>query len=261
MAAPPIREIRSVQNPSFKQWRNWILDPSSRDCPCLPVEGDKQVRELLTGRRARLLVVSESRRNDWLPQRARSSETVVVPDRLAEKLSPVRHSQGIVAFFDKPEWTWSDLTNSVVYADGLQDPGNLGTIVRTAAATGLFSVVTAPDTVSCFNDKVVRATAGYLFTVPILQHHPLPDLLRRGYALVVADSGHGHDLFSFPFRPPLAVVVGREGGSRLEGHEGATRLRIPMAEGVDSLNAAVAAGLIMYEALRRQLQGETWSAV
>lgn len=212
------------------------------------------MRDLLAVRRARLLIVSESRRREGRPNPQDSEETVVLPDRMVDQLSPVRASQGVVAFFDKPRWNWSDLTPHLVYADGLQDPGNLGTIIRTAAATGLFSLVTASGTVSCFNDKVIRASAGYLFSVPFLQGRPAAELKHRGYRLVVADADHGSDLFSFHFQTPLAIVVGREGGGGPTVPDDAARLRIPMAAGVESLNAAVAAALIMYEVLRRELK-------
>jgi RNA methyltransferase, TrmH family len=253
VSARPSREIRSTQNPSFKRWRRWILDPSNPECPCIPVEGEKQVRGLLAERKALLLIVSESRLPEWPPDRRNSEEVIILPDRMVDQLSPVRSSQGILAFFDKPRWDWSDLTRHLIYADGLQDPGNLGTIIRTAAATGLFSLVTAPKTVSCFNDKVIRASAGYLFSVPFLQGIPAAELERRGYRWVVADADRGSNLFSFEFQTPLALVVGREGGGTLTAPSDAIHVRIPMAAGVESLNAAVAATLIMYEVLRREL--------
>ena len=199
------------------------------------------------------MIISESHRSEWKTDSQKTVETVVLPDRLVDQLSPVKTSQGILAFFDKPEWDWSDMTPHLVYAAGLQDPGNLGTLFRTAAATGLFSLVTAPGTVSCFNDKVVRASAGYLYSVPFLQDRSLEELKRNGYRLVVAEAGHGSDLFSFHFPTPMAIVVGREGGGIPNVPGDAARVRIPMAAGVESLNAAVAAAVIMYEVLRREL--------
>lgn len=253
MEAPPVREIRSARNPSFRKWRRWILDPSDSDCPCLPLEGDKHIRELLAERKARVLIVSESCRNHWQRHMPNAWETVILPDRLVDQLSPVCTSQGVLAFFDKPKWSWPEMTSRVIYADGLQDPGNLGTILRTAAATGLFSLVAAPGTVSCFNDKVVRASAGYLFAVPFLQNREMADLRRRGYRLIVANAEHGIDLYSFEFAPPFAVYVGREGGRASSFPEDAARLRIPMSSGVDSLNAGIASAVIMYEVLRGEL--------
>ena len=257
MASAPAHEIRSSQNPSFKKWRRWVLDPSNPECPSIPLSGDKQVRELLPCPGARLLVVSHSRWDEWRDTAAGFREAAILPDHLLSQLSPVRTAPGVLAFFDKPSWGWDDLTPCVVFADGLQDPGNLGTILRTAAGTGIFSLVTGPETVSCFNDKVVRATAGYLFSVPFLEHRKVEALTVRGYSWVVADPDGGTDLFSFRPRAPLALLVGREGGTRRKGPAEAIRVRIPMAAGIDSLNAGVAASLIMYEVLRRQVEAET----
>ncbi len=229
-----------------------MLDPADPDCPFVPVEGEKQIRELLAARTANLLILSESRRRDWPSQAPNVREMIVLPDRLVDQLSPLRTSQGIVGFFDKPDWGFQDLTRHLVFADGLQDPGNLGTILRTAAASGLFSLVTAPGTVSCFNAKVVRASAGYLFSVPFVEGRKVDELRRRGYTIFVADAAGGSELFSAPLDPPLAVVIGREGGGPSSASKGAMRLRIPMAAGVESLNAAVASAVIMYEVVRRR---------
>jgi RNA methyltransferase, TrmH family len=249
---PRIEHIRSRENPQYKLWCRFLLRPDDPDCPWIPVEGRRQAMEVSRERPPALLLLSREDVPGAAELAGRASRVVVLGDRLLEGASRVRSPQGIIAFFEKPVWTRADLTPFVVFLDRLQDPGNLGAILRTAAATGRFSLVSAPGTVSRFNDKVVRASAGYLFGVPFLEGVPLEDLARLKYRVFVADPGADADYFDEAFEPPLALALGTEGaGIDLPSAVPHRRLRIPMDAGVDSLNVAVAASLLMYEVLRR----------
>ncbi|GAB4251457.1 MAG: hypothetical protein Kow00109_27190 [Acidobacteriota bacterium] len=244
-------EISSLHNPRLKQLRKWSKDPAGPECPWLPVEHEKHVFDLARRRPAALLLVARSR---WsaghLPP---AEEILVVTDRVFGSLSTLVTPQGLVAWFPKPAWRWEDLPGQVLYLEGLQDPGNLGTIVRAAAATG-WGLVTAPGTVSLYNAKVVRASAAYLWKVPFRQHENPEPLAARAYRFLRSDPRAASSLFDVELAPPLAVIIGREGGPAREptGAVSVAGFRIPMAPGVDSLNAAVAAALVMYEAYRRQ---------
>jgi len=244
--------IRSPQNPQFKLWSRWIDNPDLDDCPWLAIEGIKQVREISARTRPQLVVVSEDLPPDLLTAAQTALRKVVVPRRLFDRLSRVRSPQGLLAFFDKPRWSWQDLGPFLVGLDGVQDPGNLGTILRTAAATGIFSVVTTPGTVSLYNDKVVRSASGCLFQVPAMERQELSELAERGYNIWLADPYEGQSLFETTLEPPLAIVLGSEGGglSRQDALAG-KRLRIPMAETVESLNVGISSALIMFEVYRR----------
>ena len=131
----------------------------------------------------------------------------------------------------------------------MQDPGNLGTLLRTAQATGLFSLVTNHGAVSFFNSKVVRASAGALFQVPFLEGVPLLELKQRDYRIIAACTSGQESLFHRQFAPRTAFLVGNEGRGltrkALEMSDDA--LQIPMEAGSDSLNAAVVGSLIMYQ--------------
>ena len=116
-----------------------------------------------------------------------------------------------MAFFKKPSWTSNNLTDRVICLHNLQDPGNLGTIIRTAAALGGFSIVSSPDSVSFYNEKVVRASAGYLFTVPFLTGVDPEDLRKLGYQVWYSFPGQGIPLPEADLSTPLAVVFGSEG--------------------------------------------------
>jgi len=250
MSSRSHRPITGTQNERVKQWRRWLKKPEEPSCPWLPVEGEKQIQELSRQRKLELLLVSDSRSRGNAPPDA--AETVVLVDRLFSSLSNLDTPQGMIGFFRKPTWTWEQLPPRILYLDRLQDPGNLGLILRAAAAAD-FGVVAAPGTVSPFNPKVVRSSSGYLWRVPLLSAVLPTELERRGYQLWVADAGADTVLYEVEFREPFAVVVGREGGpDNALIPAGLPRFRIPMASGVDSLNAAIAASVVMYDVVRRR---------
>lgn len=251
--ARPVSRIESAANPRFREWKRWVADPADVTCPWLPLEGVRQIGGLARHLRIQLLVGSSSALNESRAACERARQVVEVPERLMKSLSGVRAPQGVVAFLDKPRWDWPHLTPWLIYLDGVQDPGNLGTIFRTAAAAGDFSVVTAPGTVSCFNAKVVRASAGYLFEVPFREGVEASGLVENGYRLCVTDPSVGPSLFEAELNPPMAFAFGSEGSGvshstlELTGE----RLRIPMSQGTESLNVSISTALVMYEVRRR----------
>lgn len=232
--------------------------PDREDCPWLAVEGWKTVRDLSERQAPELLIYADSDDPRLPSLLQKSKEAVEVTPDLFRRLSQVQHPQFILAFFSKPRWTWKQISPYVLYLDRLQDPGNFGTLIRTAAATGIFSVVASPGTVSCFNDKVVRASASCLLTSPFLQGVPFDELLKRNFTLWTTATTGGQNLFEADFTSPLAVTIGGEATGIDESIQAAAthRITIPMAAGVDSLNAGVAGSLIMYEVLRKQSQNE-----
>ncbi len=248
----PSAKIESRHNARFKLWREWSRHPERSECPWLPVENRKVAEELATTRPIRTLLCSDPKNPRLAPLLARALETHVVDDKLLGSISPVQSHQGFLAFFDKPGWTWSDLPKRILCLWKLQDPGNLGTILRTAHATRC-GVVCGPGGVSCFNGKVVRASAAALFSTPFLEGGSLREVKARGWRLLGATPDEGESLFDAALEPPLAVVVGNEGtGLEPEALDLADGLvHIPMAAGCESLNAAVAGALILYEMFRR----------
>ena len=186
---------------------------------------------------------------------AGARKSVSLPEKLFSSLSDVESTQGILGFFSKPSWTWSEIRSHVLYLDRLQDPGNLGTLFRTAAATGEFSIITSPGTVSCFKNKVVRSSAGYLFDVSFLEGVPISSLVERKFSLFVAHPREGGSLIEAVFEPPLALILGNEGGGvdLPEINELVKPIHIPMSSQTDSLNVAVSGSILMYEVIRSKL--------
>ncbi len=178
---------------------------------------------------------------------------------LADTVQP----QGIIAVVDPPTWTLDDLGSEpgsvTLVLDAVQDPGNVGTMARTALGLGAGGLVALPGTAELTNSKVVRGSMGSLFRLPAVETS-LEQFLawaadRRVEVWTAAAGGlpfRGGHLGRRSQRPPVALVLGNEGagiGAALD--EAARRkLSIPLAPGVESLNVAVAAGILLYEALR-----------
>ena len=239
--------ITSAQNPRFKLWKSYLQSPEDPDCPWIAVEGPKQALDLSSKHRFALLLYSDE--NCIAPILSRQTPPCVcLPSDLLSRLSRVRSHQGVIAFLEKPVWNWNDVSEWILYLAGIQDPGNLGTLLRTARATGLFSLVSDLGAVSFFNSKVVRASSGSLFQVPFVEGVTLPELKRRNYRVIAASAYGRESLLDQPFAPRTAFLLGNEGrGVTPEALEMSDHaFRIPMETGSDSLNVSVAGSLIMY---------------
>ena len=212
------------------------------------MEGPKQALDLSSKHRIELLLYSAD--DSLAPILSRQAPPCVrLPSDLLSQLSRVRSHQGVIAFFEKPVWSWDDASEWILYLEGIQDPGNLGTLLRTARATGRFSLVSDPGAVSFFNSKVVRASSGALFQVPFLEGVAVAELKRRNYRVIAASPSGRESLLDQQFAPRTAFILGNEGqgvtGKALEMSDQV--FRIPMETGCDSLNASVAGSLIMYQ--------------
>ena len=179
--------------------------------------------------------------------------------QVADTVSP----QGILAVADKIEYSLNDILNKekelILIIDQIQDPGNLGTIIRTADAAGFDGLITTKGTVSLYNQKSLRATMGSFFRTPIAKVDDL-DILKNEikeshFNLVVADIAGENYHFEIDYLPATAIVVGNEAhGPRQELIDMAEQLiKIPLLGGAESLNVAMATSVIAYEAVRQNL--------
>ena len=183
-----------------------------------------------------------------------------IKPELAREISDTQSPSGIVAVCRKPSWGWQEVPTSnglVLLIDNLRDPGNLGTILRTAWAAGVNAAFLLKGTVDVYNPKVIRSSMGAVFFLPVFEkvgNDGIRDLCRMGYRLLVADPKASLLFTEADYSGNVAVVVGGEttGISRVFEEFSALKVRIPLREGVDSLNAAVACGIILYEAWRKR---------
>jgi TrmH family RNA methyltransferase len=185
-----------------------------------------------------------------------------VTDAELETLADTEHPQGVVAVIEPKRWALEDIRNAagtvVLVLDGVQDPGNVGTMLRTALGFGAAGVVALKGTADLTNPKVIRAAMGASFRLPAVAAGPdeLVAWARLQQAeLWVADTT-GEAVNRLPGRgqnrSPVALVVGNEGAGVSPSLDLAAnrRIAIPLARGVESLNVAVAAGILLYEVTR-----------
>jgi TrmH family RNA methyltransferase len=194
--------------------------------------------------------------------RRRGIRLVVVPDALFADLAATETPQGVMALVKPPAWDVERLFAGpalVVVLDGVQDPGNAGAIVRAAEAFGATGVLFLKGTVSPYNPKMVRASAGSVFRVPLLNgldaRAAREAFAQHGaqlYAGVPVREG-GRPVSEVDLSGPCGLVIGSEGrGVGAELRAAAVSTAIPTV-GVESLNAAVAAGILLYEARRQRV--------
>ena len=185
-----------------------------------------------------------------------------VNKRVLRKMSATEEPQGILAVVRQTSYTWADLQierNSVLLIlDGIQDPGNLGTILRTALASGVRYVCLTPGTVDIYNPKVLRSTMGAIFSLVILPGQQPEDVLRfcqeRHLRLLMGDI-QGSSVYHTQLESgPLALVVGNEGNGPSSSFRNADVqcVTIPMSHEVESLNVAIATGILLYEIVRQR---------
>ncbi|MDR5684190.1 MAG: RNA methyltransferase [Armatimonadota bacterium] len=179
---------------------------------------------------------------------AAGAAVVSVSERVIRALADVQTPQPVAAVVRTPppvaldSLTWSRL----VVADGLQDPGNLGSLIRTAHAAGFDALALTEGTADPFNPKAVRASAGSCFALPIVRTEP--DALPRDAHLWVADAKGEEDYRRVRFRLPLVFVFGSEGRGPAHTWARARRVRIPIRPGSESLNVTAAAAVLLFTA-------------
>jgi TrmH family RNA methyltransferase len=185
-----------------------------------------------------------------------------VTDAELETLADTEHPQGVVAVIEPKRWALEDIRNTagtvVLVLDGVQDPGNVGTMLRTALGFGAAGVVALKGTADLTNPKVIRAAMGASFRLPAVAAGPdeLVAWARLQQAELWVADPTGEAVSRLPGRgqkrSPVALVVGNEGAGVSPSLDRAAnrRIAIPLARGVQSLNVAVAAGILLYEVTR-----------
>lgn len=265
-ASRRIREITSGTNSLLKVFRHALAEGTTRD-GWLAVEGPFLVEEALRAERATihsLLVASQAlqRLQDLLARSPREVEIAQVSERLFRKVAQTENPQGIAALVELRECTLDTILRQqhvlLLVACGLQDPGNLGTILRSGHAFGASALVTLEGTVSPFNPKATRASAGAVFHLPVVageNPEALFKKLRAAQVRIVAADRHSPSPISrADLRGPFAILIGQEaaGLSPEIAREAEMLLSIPIRAGMDSLNAATAASVLLYEAARQR---------
>jgi len=190
--------------------------------------------------------------------KSRGVEVEMVSASLMQLLSETETSQGILAVLSLTNLPIPNLPTFILIPDQIRDPGNLGTLLRTAAAAGVQAVLIPPETTDPFAPKVVRAGMGAHFRLPIIslaweEIRRISDSAKLKVFLADMD---GRSCWETDFRAPLALIVGGEAeGASQEARKLANQqVRIPMPGGAESLNAAIAGGILIFEIVRQRTE-------
>lgn len=265
--------ITSVHNPQIKRLHQ-LLDRKGREAQGrFLIEGAHLVEEALKSGAEVMTIICDSERDmDAACRRALENhpqdvQVIAASTAVLAKLSETKSPQGIVAEVKKSQVNWDEWMKErtganegllLLLLDEIQDPGNLGTILRTAEAAGVDGVVLGKGSVDLYNGKVMRSTMGALFRLPVFTRS-LADVAdewkARGGSLLVStlhEKSVAYDQVDYAQR--TAIVIGNEGrGVSAAMIERADRLvHIPIYGQAESLNAAVAAGVFVYEAQRKR---------
>lgn len=265
-----LRRIEGRHNALVKELRQAFAHAertANGDCA---IEGLRIVEEAIrSGLRFRAVFVRESaqdRAERLLPQIGAHVETLLLPDKLFDTAVPTESPQGVAALVRYKQFSLDDIlerlqVGPVLVIVGLQDPGNLGTILRSAEALGSAGIVLAEGTVSPFNAKVIRGSAGSIFRLPIVitrasggSEALLTKLRTQSVRLLATSSRKGTPIGQANLAVPAAIFVGNEGSGLPRNLLAAVdeTIAIPHSPQVESLNAGVAASIVLYEAARQR---------
>ncbi len=268
----PIRKLTSQSNPLVKKFQ--LVAERARRAPAdlVVAEGIRSLEEaLFTGLEIEAVIVTDrygklDRELVLLEHlRKRPADICSVPESLFCRLSSVQTPQGIIGLVRLPvrklAATALPETPLLLCACGIQDPGNLGTLIRTSAAAGASLVCTLEETVSARNPKAIRASAGAIFRLPVVERVPVAEFLdfcrRKSVSVLCAVARGGSSCFETDFARSCAILLGNEGGGIDETVRfGLPEVHVPMHPGVESLNVAAAGAILLFEAFRqRSLNG------
>lgn len=247
--------ISSTKNEKIKELAKLQTAKGRKKAGVYLLEGEHLVEEAIKEKALiELIVVSSNRMEDYQYLLEQTEVNVlVVSQEVFQKLSMTETTQGILAAVKIENQAEPPCTGRIIVLDAVQDPGNLGTIVRTADAAGFDAVVLGTGTVDLYNDKVIRSMQGSHFHIPVFQanlQEYLPPLKDKGVQVAVtALHRDSKDYSILQGKSDIAIVVGNEGqGVSSEVIELADAVvTIPMFGKAESLNVAIASALLMYK--------------
>lgn len=249
-----IKLVRKLQNKKNRDAENKFV-----------IEGINLVSEAVRRHiRIEYVMVSDDFDGGELVQQLAADDATtvcMVPAQIFNKITDADNGVGILAVIDKKEVQPEDITDlpcdaNILVLDRLQDPGNIGTMIRTAVATGYGAIVLVKGTADVYSPKVLRSTAGMIFDIPIVSVDTAAELREKMTALdkrcVVTTVDGGKPYYEENLKHGIALVIGNEGNGVSDEVLALAdvRVTIPMKGEIESLNAAISAAILMYEAIR-----------
>lgn len=260
-----LRRVESRQNARVKDLRRAFSEATPNGKGEVAIEGMHLVEEAIrSGLRLGTVFFSEparERAHKLIPQLSLQTEALLLPDEVFSSAVPSETPQGVAALVKvktfKLDEAFAPAPALLIISAGVQDPGNLGTIARSAEAFGATGILLGERTVSPWNWKAVRASAGSLFRVPAVKVElasALRDAKARGVRILATSSHKGTPISQADLRGSVALIVGNEGAGLPKDllAQADEIVAIPQSSRVDSLNAGIAASIILYEAVRQR---------
>lgn len=264
----PVRSVLSKQNARLKDLRRALATPGrGREGSLLvAIEGPILIAEALRANLKIDCVFAAQGAEKLLATLRLSPETEVLlfPRPVLDSVLTTETPQPVAALIEPPRWTWKQAVQAssnqpqlIVALAGLQDPGNLGTILRSAEAFGATGIISLPGTVSEWNPKTLRAGAGSVFRLPIVHGvaSALFDLRKMKVQILAATVREGKAADAVDLTRPVVVLIGNEGNGVADDliAKSDASVTIPCPGPVESLNAAMAATVLLYEAARQRV--------
>jgi TrmH family RNA methyltransferase len=265
----PVRIVHSKQNGRLKELRRALAQSPREENGLAGIEGPNLLLEAVRAQvrfKCVFAALGSERMVDGLGL-ASETEVLLMPRELLTSALATETPQPIAALIETPDWIWRDLLHGeredlakqmplFVVLAGLQDPGNLGTILRSAEAFGASGVISLPGTVSAWNQKAVRASAGSVFRVPVLPTTAEECFarLRESGVKILSTASRGTAAHEVDLAGPVALLIGNEGNG-VPAELASTSdgvVAVPCPGPVESLNASVAAGVLLYEVSRQR---------
>lgn len=252
--------ITSRQNSQMKAVVQLLNKPKARrEQKIFVVEGIKMFLEAPPERVEKVYVSEHFFNSGKHLEKLKSFSYEIVEDKVFESISDTGTPQGIIVLIRQKEPDLREILSresnpSLLILETIQDPGNLGTIIRTAEGAGITGIVMDNKTVDIYNPKVIRSTMGSIYRVPFLYTEDLKGVIReiqlRGVGVFASHLKGEKNYNQIDYRKPCAFLIGNEGNGLKEETAALadSYIKIPMTGQIESLNAAIAASLLMYEA-------------
>jgi TrmH family RNA methyltransferase len=260
----PVQEITSLHNPKIKQWSQLLTKRGRESQGKFILEGIHLVQEALKAQLELEVILYSLEKGypaELVERYELPCEVIGVSEAVLAKCSDTQTPQGVMAVAVKPEWNTQQMLEQpralVVVVDGVQDPGNLGTIIRSADAVGATGVVLGRGTVDLYNPKTIRSTMGSLFHLPILEcdlNEILPLVEQHQIQLVSTSLQAEQSCYELDMTRTTWIIVGNEGsGVNAELQQFVSKqIIIPMRGQAESLNVAMATTVLLFEAARQR---------
>ena len=230
------------------------------------IEGIKLIQEAIqeNAKIKQIIICDDCEKTESIPKdlmyEIAKQECIYVTNKIFETITEVMNPQGILAIIEKQskEIQIDDKQDIILALDDIQDPGNLGTILRTADSIGLTQILVSKGTADCYNPKVVRSTMGAIFRVKIIECEDLvktlKEIKKHKFEIVVSSLQTDNSIYDINYHKKVIVIGNEANGVKKEIQDLADKkIKIPMLGKTESLNASVATGIILYEYVRQKL--------